>query len=155
MKLGSHKHDNDERLAPARLRRAEVAALRALYNRAWSWLHAHEHMTSDPPAWEAMTTVLLDRERSAQALARIGAPVPAGTVTVAWTRNRAWGLDATFRAHTRLGAANDRITEMGRHRFRTEVTQGEFCRITAQYLRRALGHVKSERGLLENVFADS
>lgn len=124
--------ERSEDWRPKRLRRDDVAALRALYAQV---------MACQQDGWEArQVTIWLPRGKSERAVARLGKATPAVTVKAKWGTRHVLGLDVTVTAHMELGArARNFKLKVAEHRFRAETGQTQFCRETAHAVRLGLG----------------
>lgn len=130
--------------APARLARADVAAIRQLYDDAF---HFYENHAIAPvfkiPSWLKTLRLYLDRDTKRRALARLGQPLyPHITVDAAWMFKHVWGLQVTVRGHQQVTNARRTATMsliVGEHRFRDRSSQPSFVREVARYVRIGFG----------------
>lgn len=115
-------------VAPSRLARSDVAALRDLYRRAVEARHSE--------AFHGTASIFFTRDKAQRGLARLGAPQPRCYVQVRWRKEHEWGLDTRVTAH---GADGNTWITVAEHRFRSSTTEAQFCRSVSRYVRHGLG----------------
>lgn len=133
-----------ETYAPARLARADVAALRQLYDQAFYFYENHALVpVFKLPAWRQELRLYLDRDTKRRALARLGQKVyPHVIVAAQWTFKHVWGLQVDVKAYQQI--CNDKHTAVmsltvGEHRFRDRSSRASFVREISRYVRLGFG----------------
>ena len=128
-----------EESRPKRLRRADVAALRALYATAYDVSREMVEETSKG-RWVGSTTVWLPRKKAEIAAAKLGRATPGVTVVAQWTTRHVVGLDVIITAEQSIGPrARSFRLKVAEHRFRGSTTETQFCREVSHAVRLGLG----------------
>jgi hypothetical protein len=145
-------------LAPARLRREDVAELRKLLAAARRIFEGLEHGgaagAKDHPLtlWGDSAVIYFDRGDKARTIGRLGRPMPAVLVKAQWEHVVAWGLTVKVETHTSLGGRRgDLSLVVGQHRFRSTTTEAQFCRECSHLVRLGLGWIKDRKQRLEQI----
>lgn len=126
-----------EPFAPKRLTRGDVGALRQFYADAWSVFAADRQRT-----YKRTLVLYLNRQKSKRALGRLGIALPRCEVVGRWDYYKEWGLDVEVHAIAVTVANIQKSIKVGKHRFRNETSQKQFCREVSRLVRLGLGWSK-------------
>lgn len=130
-----------EEFAPQRLRRADVAHLRLLFQSAHEALRAARW-----EKWTGDATVFLMRGKGAIALGRLGQDQPRVWVHAKWYKVHEVGLDVKVQAFAFSGRFISENIHIGDHRFRVSSTEAQFTREVSHLVRLGLGWCRHNSG---------
>lgn len=146
--LSLHDSDKDrcEPYVPKRLPRADVAALRLLYQRAFSQIPEPSDWSKDEAPWSTLLTIYVTRDRRERSLARLrgGRDTARVELKVEWYKIEMFGLNVDVWAYSPHRYGQDSL-RVGTHRFRPTTTSAEFCRQLSMLVRYGIGWCRERR----------